>query len=295
MEEITMSSTIDTTYVNQYSANIQILMQQKGSKLQDAVRVEMQDGEYAYYDQLSKQTAIVTGRTRASTTTLADSPFVRRRVGLEVYSYSEIIDETDVVKMMGDPTWTIAQNVAYLFGRTKDAVILTAVSGVAYTGKTGSTSTSFDNDMIITASGHAYSGSTSTMNVDKLLGAKYLLDAEDVDDDGRYVIAHPKVRMDLLQLEKVTSGDYVFKKALGPGDFDEYLGFKFIWTTQTPTTVSYAWHKSAVLLAIGMDDKGFKATLTRNPERWNQPQLFNEMMIGATRMDETAVVQIITT
>jgi hypothetical protein len=185
------------------------------------------------------------------------------------------------------------------FGRTKDAVILTAASGVAYTGQTGATSTSFAAGQIVTSSGHAYSGSTTTLNVDKVLGAMYLLDAQDVDAMGRYFIANPKQKMDFLGSTQVTSSDYNSVKALVKGEVNSFLGFDFIWTTQVAVDGSdyncYAWQRDAMLLAVGKDDLGFNAKITERNDKNHSTQVFNEMMIGATRMDENSIVKIVCT
>jgi hypothetical protein len=52
-----MSSQITTAFVEQYSANIQMLSQQMGSLLRDAVRNESVVGKDAYFDQIGKVTA----------------------------------------------------------------------------------------------------------------------------------------------------------------------------------------------------------------------------------------------
>lgn len=293
-----MSYTGDVHFVQQYAANIDLLMQQRGSKLEDAVRIEMQTGEYAYYDQLSKQTSLTESPDRNASTTYQDSPFVRRRVGLTSYKYAELIDKSDEVKYLTSPENTIARNIAHLFGRTKDSVILTAASGIAYTGKAGATETSFTAAMVIPSSGTvgvdtnaAWCGDTSGLNEVKLIGGNYLLDNQDCDQDDRFLIAHPYRKADLLQLQKVTSGDYA-NKALMTNQLDEYLGLKIVWTTQIPSTVAYIWHKSAMLLSIGADDLGFRARIEEDQTHWYSTQVTNWMDIGATRMDETAIVQL---
>ena len=52
-----MSSQITTAFVEQYSANIQMLSQQMSSLLRDAVRIESIVGKDAYFDQIGKVTA----------------------------------------------------------------------------------------------------------------------------------------------------------------------------------------------------------------------------------------------
>ena len=52
-----MSFEITTAFVQQYRANIQLLSQQKGSRLRSAVREESQVGKNGFYDQIGATTA----------------------------------------------------------------------------------------------------------------------------------------------------------------------------------------------------------------------------------------------
>lgn len=47
-----MSTQITTAFVNQFSANVSLLAQQRGSLLRKAVRVETVNGEKAFFDQV---------------------------------------------------------------------------------------------------------------------------------------------------------------------------------------------------------------------------------------------------
>jgi len=48
-----MSTQITTAFVNQFSANVALLAQQRGSLLRKAVRVETVTGEKAFFDQVN--------------------------------------------------------------------------------------------------------------------------------------------------------------------------------------------------------------------------------------------------
>lgn len=300
-----MANTISTAFVNQYKANIEILNQQLGSKLMEAVRIEPQVGEYAYYDQIGRIDTLTTSEARHADTTIIDTPHSRRRVGLAAYRWAELIDTPDKVQMLADPTSPYAQNASYKFGRDKDSLIITAADGTAYTGKTGSVSTTFSGTQSIpsdaTASGTNYllAGDTTVLNIDKIRGAGYLLDLADVPAEGRYLVGHPKGKYDLLGTTEVTSIDYNGVKALVDGQVDSFLGFKFIWTTLVAYSgteyKNFAWHKNAMLFAVGKDDLGFKARIEERADKNYSTQVFNEMMIGCTRMDEKAIVRIYST
>lgn len=294
---------ITEAFVNQYKANIELLAQQQGSKLTEAVRVEMQDAEYSYYDQLTKFATLTTNPARNADTVIISSNHERRRVSLNSYFWADLVDKFDEVRMLADPKSPYAVNAAYLFGRQKDSNILGCAGGTAYTGKSGGTSTTFSGSMSIPASGTGtngtWTGATTVLNQTKILGAKYLLDNGDVPLDGRYFVSHPKCLSDLLQDTTLTSIDYNSVKALVRGEVNTFLGFTFIWTTLVDLTAtiytSYAWHKNSMLLTIGQDDFGFNAKVEERADKNYSTQIFNSMFIGCTRMDELGVVRIYST
>jgi hypothetical protein len=290
-----MSNTYDVAFVNQYSGNVQILEQQKGSKLLEAVRIENQNAEYAYYEQINAVTGLTTNPSQHADTVIIDTPHVRRRVGLNYYTWAELIDEADDTKTLINATNPYAINAAYKMGRQKDIDVLTAAAASADTGKTGQTPVTFDGDMVISASG-TYGGSTGGMNVDKLRGAKLKLDNNDVDTSDRFCIHGPQQLYDLLGSTQITSSDYANVKALVQGDVDTFMGFKFIMTTETiligDTRACYVWHKDAMLLAIGIEQKGFKARIEERADKNYSTQVFNSMQVGATRMNELAICKI---
>ena len=137
-----MSSQVTTAFVQQYSANVQMLSQQMGSRLRDAVRVENITGKNAFFDQVGVATAQLRTSRHADTPQI-DTPHARRRVSLADYEYADLIDDQDKVRMLIDPTSSYAQAAAAAMGRAMDDVIISAALGTAFTGETGSTSTSF--------------------------------------------------------------------------------------------------------------------------------------------------------
>ena len=114
-----MSTEITTAFVEQYSSNIQMLSQQKGSLLRDKVRVESVTGKNAFCDQVGSVTASVRS-TRHADTPQSDTPHSRRRVSLVDYEFADLIDDLDKVRMLVDPTSTYALAAAYAMGRAMD-------------------------------------------------------------------------------------------------------------------------------------------------------------------------------
>ena len=87
-----MSSNITTAFVQQYSANVQMLSQQMGSLLRDKVRQESVVGKSAFFDQVGSVTA-VEKTSRHSDTPQIDTPHARRRVSLADYEFADLIDQ----------------------------------------------------------------------------------------------------------------------------------------------------------------------------------------------------------
>ncbi|MGB1882258.1 MAG: phage capsid protein, partial [Gammaproteobacteria bacterium] len=136
-----MSVQITTAFSQQFSSNVALLSQQRGSILRGAVREESVTGEKAFFDQVGA-VAAVKRTSRHGDTPLVETPHSRRQVTLETYEWADLIDDADKVRMLIDPTSTYAQAAAAAMGRAIDDEIIAAATGTAKTGKSGSTSTS---------------------------------------------------------------------------------------------------------------------------------------------------------
>ena len=201
-----MSVNVTTAFVQQYSANVQMLSQQMGSLLRDAVRVESVTGKNAFFDQIGKVTA-QKRTTRHSDTPQIDTPHARRRVSLVDYEFADLIDEQDKVRMLIDPTSAYAQAAAAAMGRSMDDVIIDAALGTAFTGETGSTSTTM-------LAGNQIANGGTDLTVAKLRTAKKTLDLASVDPSiPRYLAVGPEQIDALLGDTNVTSSDFNTVKA----------------------------------------------------------------------------------
>jgi len=288
-----MSFEITTAFVQQYSGNVQLLSQQKGPRFRSASREESQVGKNAFYDQIGATTA--RKRTeRHGDTPLISTPHSRRRVALVDYDWADLIDDLDKVRMLIDPQSSYAQNAAFAMGRAMDDAIIEAFTSTAYTGEEGGTSTTFPSSQQIDISG--------TLTLARLLAAKEMLDAAEVDDAiPRYFTCSANVLTDLLDIEELTSADYATVKALVQGQIDTFLGFKFIRSERLPldrTTTGggsgdrscFAWAQDGILLAVGQNPIG---KIEQRADKNYSTQVYYSMAIGATRMEEKKVVEVI--
>ena len=196
-----MSTQVTTAFVNQFSANVQMLSQQMGSLLRPAVDVESVTGEKAFFDQVGSVAAIAK-TSRHSDTPILDTPHSRRQVSLTTYEWADLIDDSDKVRMLSDPTSSYARAAAAAIGRSMDDTVIAALGGTAKTGKEGATSTALPAASKIA---HGSAGLT----VAKLVTAKKKLDEGNVDPSiPRYIVVSPEQIEDLLNTTGVTSADF---------------------------------------------------------------------------------------
>ena len=282
-----MSTEITTAFVEQYSSNIQMLSQQKGSILRDKVRVEAVTGKNAFFDQVGSVTATVRS-TRHADTPQSDTPHSRRRVSLVDYEFADLIDDLDKVRMLVDPTSTYALAAAYAMGRAMDDAIITAATGSADTGVAGGTAVALPSSQIIAEAG------TTGMTIAKLREAKEIIDLADVDPSlPRHIIVSPKQITDLLGTTEVTSSDFNTVKALAQGDINTFLGFNFVVSNRlnvaTQIRDCIAFVSDGIGLAVGKDST---ARIDERADKGYATQVYYSAAFGATRMEEDKVVKI---
>jgi hypothetical protein len=282
-----MSTQITTAFVEQYSSNVQMLSQQKGSLLRDKVRLESVTGKNAFFDQIGSVTATVRS-TRHSDTPQADTPHSRRRVSLVDYEFADLVDDLDKVRMLVDPTSSYAQAAAYAMGRAMDDAVITAALGSSDTGVAGGTAVALPSAQKIVEAG------TAGLTVAKLREAKEIIDLADVDPSlKRYIVVSPKQITDLLGTTEVTSSDFNTVKALASGDVNTFLGFDFCVTNRLSIASSkrkcIAFVQDGLALAVGKDTT---ARIDERADKGYATQVYYSAAFGATRMEEAKVVEI---
>jgi len=282
-----MSTQITTAFVEQYKSNVFHLAQQKGSRLRGAVKSETVTGTSHYFERIGA-TAAQVRTTRHSSTPQIDTPHSRRKVTLADYDWADLIDQEDKVRMLISPQSEYAKAGAYAMGRAMDDAIIAAASGNAFGGVAGATS------IALPASQQIAVGTTS-LTVDKLISAKEILDASDVDpDEQKYLVCSAKEITSLLGDNKVTSADFNSVKALVAGQVDTFMGFKFIRTERiaqdgSSDNLALAFTQSAIGLALGRD---IQTRISERDDKNYATQVFLSMTIGATRVEDEKVVEI---
>jgi len=291
-----MSDQITTAMVQGYRANVDFLLQQRGSLLRGAVRQESQNVESDFYDRIGATDA-VEDVTRHGDTQYVNTPHDRRRVTLRDFHWADLIDKKDKLRLLMDPQSAYAINAAMALGRKLDDIIIEAAFGTAYTGKTGSTAVAFPAGDVIAVDYHDDGGSGNTgLTIDKLRRARTKLkQAQVMKDEPWYIACAAHQIQNLLTTTQIGSQDFNMVKALVQGEVNTFMGFTFIESERLLTDVSsyrrvIAWTQSGILLAIGDD---INTEIDKLPTKKYSVQVFAEVHANATRMEEGKVLEIL--
>tara|TARA_Y100000114_G_scaffold69658_1_gene63770 strand:- start:1401 stop:2264 length:864 start_codon:yes stop_codon:yes gene_type:complete len=281
-----MSTQISTAFVQQFSSNVQLLSQQRGSLLRGAVSEESVTGEKAFFDQVGAAAA-VKRTSRHGDTPLVETPHSRRMVTMESYEWADLIDDADKVRLLIDPTSTYALAAAAAMGRAMDDAIIEAAIGTSKTGKAGASSTTM-------LAGHQIANGGTDLTLAKLIQAKKVLDLASVDPSiTRHIAVGPDQIEALLNSTTVTNSDFNTVKALVRGEINQFLGFTFHTTTRLSKSGNirscFAWAEDGVKLAVGKD---VQARIDERADKSYSTQVYYCATFGSTRMEEEKVVQI---
>lgn len=283
-----MSHQITEAFVRQWERGITHLAEQKMSRLRDKVRiVRVANGDRAYIDQLGSVTA-QPATTRHGDTPLVDTPHSRRQVTLTPYKHADLVDKADQIRTLNDPTNAYMVAFGRAFGRAIDDVIIAAAFATARTGVDGSGTVAADT-------GDYQFGTGTAMSAAKLIEAnKVLRAAENDPEDGFYLACSQEQMEDILGDTTLTSADYNTVKLLMTGQVETLMGFTWVPTERLAVNGAadrrcIAWAKNSLCLAIGEEPSG---RISERDDKNYSTQVFMSMDIGATRMDETGVVEI---
>jgi len=288
-----MSFEVSTAFVQQYTTNVALLLQQRGSKLRDCCTVGSYTGKAA---KAVEQVGAVTAQVRSSRhadTPLISTPHDARWVFPTDYEWADMVDDQDKLRMLIDPTSPYAMNGAYALGRAMDDLIITAALGDSKTGENGTTTTAFATATQQIAAGGA------GMTIAKLRQAKKIFMRNEIDSDmdPLYIAMTAEQIEDLLATTEVTSSDYNTVKALVQGDIDTFMGFKFVQIERLGVDGSsarrvIAWAKSGLHIGMWND---INTRIGERADKSYSTQIYVKGTFGATRTEEKKVVEILCT
>lgn len=303
---------IDNAMVKQFTSNIYHYSQQKDSRIWSVLsRTESINGEEKYFDSIG-DTQVMEKTGRHSDTIHQEFDYMRRRLTMRDYFWSALVDKEDKLRLIHTPESEFSLEARYAFARKMDDIAVAGLLGNVWTGKTGTVPVALPNTQKIAATkGGAFSG----LSLEALMNIKFKFDAAEVEDGKRFIACGATEIKNLLNEDKITNADYAAVKALVNGEINTYMGFTFIRLERLPYLTTAATINAATgevgtgsdTAAIGSKRciaftsdaviKGIGANLTskvsERPDKHYATQLYTSMSIGAMRMDEQKVIEIL--
>lgn len=315
-----MSFNVSTAFVQQYSTNVMMLLQQQGSKLRSAVQSMSYTGKAASVAEQFGSVSPVRNQSRHSDTPLISTPQDKRWMYPNDYDWADLVDNQDKLRMLIDPTSSYAMAGAWAMGRAIDDEIISAFFNSNNTGENGTSSTgtlyAFNSNSQSVASNVGASANTG-LNIAKLRRAKRLLmeGLVDVDNDQLVCVISARQHDDLLNEAQAISLDYNTKPVLVDGKISSFMGFNFLVSERIPGAAGFnaainpaiatgstdgtyttgsrymvpVFAKSGMALGVWND---ITTSIDRRPDKRNSYQVYVTGTFGATRLEERRCVLI---
>lgn len=284
-------------FVNQYSMNVNLLMQQKVSRLEKAVTIGNHFGEKAeVINQFGTGKAVkITGRYKDIIP--ANTKNDQRWVYPTDYYYADWTSKLDQLRMVIDPKSGYVRVAVAALMREMDYVLINeGLNGTNRTGKDGLTTVTLPNSQVVpvTVGG---GGQPTRFNVQKLLAAREILKSNEIEDDEElWVALSAKQETDLMNDPLYVSREYSSSLVLDNGRIKSYMGFNFLHSEQLPKDsngyrINFVWAKTGLYLGKW---EGLKVKIDQLLGKEDDPwQIKASMTIGATRTEEKKVVAIL--
>jgi len=303
-----MSIQVTAAFVQQYSTNIAMLLQQQGSRLRNSVMNYSFQGKAASMAEQFGSVNAVRNQGRHSDTPLISTPQDKRWIYPNDYDWADMIDNQDKLRMLIDPSGPYTQAGVFALGRAMDDEIISGLFNSNNTGENGTTATgllsAFSSGSQVVASSVGASAATG-LNIAKLRAAKQILmQAEvDVDNDQLFMVISARQHDNLLNEAQAISLDYNSTPVLVNGKITSFMGFNFIASERIPGAANFNtainpsvtgyttgsqwmvpfYAKSGLALGLWND---VQTSVDRRPDKRNSYQVYVTGTFGGARLEE---------
>ena len=317
-------SDIETSYVQRYAQDVQHALQQKTTRLRNAVSQKLDcSGIAEFIDRIGNASA-ENKNARSADSPVQSIAHQRRRVTARPYHAGFFVEGFDQRRMNYDVFQPYAEATSMAMARKMDKTIVDAAFGSAYESDGGAMDgateivwnvTNFPKQFIVKdfhvgtpgvdMSGIDNTASDSrTLSIDKLLKARRILsenEADQYDEGGNplyFIVCSASQIESLLHSQQVQSSDYNNIRALVEGQTNYFGGFQFIRYENLPTVTPTADATVESVLCFHPQGLAFCSweepitEIERRSDKSFVPYAYFEMDIGATRVWEEMVIEI---
>ena len=295
-----MSENLPSLYTTQFSTNLEMLLQQEGSKLRPRVREGAHVGKQASPVNQIGAIAAQAPTGRFAPLGRVDATFTRRWVFPIDRELPQLIDSFDELKTIVDPKSAYATNASYAVGRAWDDEVIRASFATAYIGTdAGSLTTETFNTTNFQIASTFGSSAASGLTVAKLIEARRIFRHyhNDTERDALTLVVGSQQESDLLNQVQVVSTEFNDRPVMVDGRVTRFLGFDLVYSERLSTASNVrnciAFVKSGLYLGTWRD---MVNTATIRYDLSSQPwQLYTGFSFGATRTQPGKVLSILCT
>ena len=295
-----MSANLYELFTEQFSTNLELLLQQMGSLLRGRVKEGFHVGKMASPINQIGAVQLKAPAGRFAPVGRVDASFVRRWVFPREGDLPQLIDSFDELETIVDPKSMYVENASMAVGRAWDDEVIaqalgTATIGVDIGNLTQETWASFSSSYNVA---HDFGASATTgLTIAKLIEARRIFRHNHVDlrSDPACLVIGSQQEADLLNQVEVVSTEFNDRPVLVDGHVQRFLGYDIVVSERLTVTSNdrycFAFVKSGMYLGMWRD---LTNRVSIRNDLSSQPyQLYTMAMYGASRLQPGKVVQIL--
>lgn len=294
---------ITTSHRLTYKENMQLAIQQKRSKLENAfMYVPGLSGRQSQFVEIFGATAVVMDLGRKADTPDIDSPVEGIWMTPRQAAWGKLMELEDAIKRTQDPSSQFIQAGAAAMVRGGDKIRAAAMFGSRKIGQDGTTVSAWAGDTVTVGVGASATDDTTAtgMNVRKLIRGQRLMQARqiEVDDEDIHASVNAQGMEELYRDITYVNTDYRSKSVLEGKQVREIMGITIHVIDGDASLADYdgstytfgMWCKSG--LAWG-DFSPLTSDIPLRPDKMNRPHPFSEWWLGASRTEDYKVVKVL--
>ena len=291
---------LQALYTTQFTTNLELLLQQRGSLLRGRVREGMHVGKMASPVNQVGTLALKAPAGRFAPLPSQEAAYTRRWVFPQEGELPQLVDTFDELQTIVDPKSALVETAANAVGRAWDDCLLLQATGVAQLGQDANSLTtetfSTTNFQIASTFGSA---SASGLTVAKVIEAKRILRHyhNELEFDQPTMVIGSQQESDLLNQVQVVSTEFNDRPVLVDGHVKRFLGFDIVVSERLPQTTLNSVRGVLVFVKSGLYLGMWKDMTNRIDVRFDLSgtpwQVLTQTMYGATRTQPGKVLQIL--
>lgn len=283
---------VNGVYAIKFKNDFILRVQQQGSRLENTVRndPDFLEGKYGYFDRIGPIAGDNLKTTRHGDTPINGSNYDRRRLLRDTRNWGDMVDRSDIDRMMKNPTSRLVENSRFMRNRRVDDYIIAAATGNAWSVDQD------DNASSVALPSGNFVGQNGGHGaiLGNILTAQENLDHAEVDDEEeRWYVYTAHQMTQLLNTTQTTNQFYAQIQQIRDGKIDYLAKARWVRSERLLMDPSYTTYRMNLMYAkrgIGVATQGepFTRVTERDDKQYNW-QVYLEYELGSTRIEDECV------